>query len=496
MVRNILKYGTMTLMAIALVSCAALVDSPTGSISFAFPHGALSRSVGETYKVVIYYGLDRYDVEPTISGSTLTFTGLPTGDARIIVAKGTQSSDGFFYTDEYAQLYTTIVPGDNPQQNVALEATEFVRAPSLDGANVNGLATLDGSFYASTTGALTKGSYSEGEVSVADGPEVPEGVAVNSISIGKVYEDSVVTEQVWVNGTWSDDYDGGIMPWLPGTPNDTLDLEFSAGFGNTDNRDGDPSDVNVLHSGAFDVPDKDALAIVFQRNGGMGGVYLEENEFDTGSYPSNERPWIIDEINFDELLGDVVEEGTDFIKDFAVSESSAAYIITSLVTMKVTEDIVSGDLEFNSADDVLNSESIAYAPYLGFDDVCIDLGSDGTDEVIYLGTENGLYTGNVSSRAAEFFDGAPSLVAGTAGYYIKMVTASPNGYLVAFVARRGENPEFLIIVNNETDEVIDLRGLQGLPGDALSNLAWLDTNVLAVSGDRGLAVLDAVALFN
>ncbi len=512
--RNLYRYGVFAIAALLLASCAVgtLVDSPTGSISFAFPQGALSRGLegGETYKVVIYYGLDRYDAEPEVSGDELTFSDIPTGDVRIIVAKGTVGSDGFFYSKEYGQLFITIVAGDNGPYDLDLDTSEFTSAVSLMGKNVNGLAVLGDTVYASTSNSLALGGFDGSELSIdgSGAPDVPPGITVNSISVGKVYDgvDPEPDEQIWVNGTWSEATGGGIMPWLPGATD--LDTSFSEGFGNTEYReDGIVTDVTVKHSGAFEVSieNLDGLAIMFQRDGGMGGIYLKKDEFDAESHPSSDRPWIIDEIDFDELLSDVVEEGTEFIKDFTVSESSsAAYIATSLVTMKVSEDMVSEDVEFTSPDDILNSKFIAYAPYLGSDVVCIDLWSDDAGEIIYLGTENGLFAGSASADPDTFFDGGGSLVAGTAGYYINLVSASPEpddpatsevGSMVAFAARRGENPDLLIIVNNETDEVVDFRGLQGLPGTRLSNLVWLDEETLLVSGNHGVAAINAAALF-
>lgn len=510
-VRNLYRYGAFAIAALLLASCAAgtLVDSPTGSISFAFPQGALSRGLegGETYKVVIYYGLDRYDAEPEISGDELTFTDIPTGDVRIIVAKGAEDdADGFFYSEAYGQLFITIVAGDNGPYDLDLETSEFTPVSLLKGKDVNGLVALEGEFYASTESSLASGTFAEGQFAMNSGvPAVPGGVTVNSISVGKVYDgvDPEPDEQIWVNGTWNETDGGGIMPWLPGATD--LDTSFSDGFGNTDNREGGVvTDVTVLHSGAFEASHEgeDSLAIIFQRDGGIGGVYLTASEFENDA---SGWPWIIDEIDFDELLADVVEEGTEFIKDFTVSESSsAAYIATSFVTMKVSEEIVSqeGEVEFTSPDDILNSEFIAYAPYLGSDVVCIDLGTDGSEEIIYLGTENGLFAGPTSADDAEFFDGDGSLVAGTAGYYIQLISASPDdpatadvGSMVAFAARRGENPDLLIIVNNETDAVVDFRGLQGLPGTRLSNLVWLDEETLLVSGDHGVAAVNAADLF-
>ena len=505
MMKNLIRFSVLVIAALLFATCAAgtLVDSPTGSITFAFPSGALARGIGdETYEVAIYYGLDLYEAAPDITGDELSFADLPTGDVRIIVARGT-ADDGFFYSEAYGQLFITIVAGDNGPYDLDLDPSDFAWVESLKGSDVVGLAKLeegeeDDTFYAATAGSLVKGSYLNGTFSnVVDGPPVPAGIAVNSISVGKVYNGVDIDEQVWVNGTWNESAGGGIMPWV----DDDLDYEpitsFSSGFGNPKFRkDETAEDLSVEYSGAFEAPgDEGGLAIVFQRDGGMGGVYLAADEFDVVEYPAYERPWIVDEINFEELLADVVEEGTKFVKDLIVSsESSAAYVVTSIATLKASEEVISSTSDFE-VEDIMSSDAIAFAPDLGSAIVSIDVAGSGPDEVIYLGTENGLFSGPSSSTPAEFFDGgSASLIGGTAGYYVKLVSASPDGDLVAFAARRGGS-ELLIIVDIEADDAVDLRDLQGLPGNRLHNLVWLDNSTLAVSGDHGLAVIETGTLF-
>ena len=497
MIRNMVRFSILALTAVFLAACAAgtLVDSPTGSITFAFPKGALSRGIGEeTYRVVIYYGLDRYEAAPAVSDDRLTFTGIPTGDVRIIVARGAAADDGFFYTKDYGELFIKIVPGDNGPYDLNLKASEFVWVEELKEENVNGLVALGDVLYASTAGALSEITYTGDVLGFTPGPPVDDGIAVSSLSLGKVYEGGDWKPQVWVNGTWNGTAGGGIMPWDGGT----LDPDFSRGFGNPAYRkDGVPTDFEISYSGAFEAPDGAGLAIVFQRDGGMGGVYLTPAELALPREEWSEWPWIVDEINFEELLGDVVEEGTEFVKELIVSPKfSAAYIVTSLFTMKVSEDFVTAGSAPGSAGDFLSSDLVAVAPYLGSDNVSIELGVLDGVETIYVGTENGLYAGLSSDVPGEFFgSGGAALVTGTAGYYIKLIEASPDGNKVAFAARRGTNPDLLIVVDNQTEKVVDLRGLQGLPGIRLSNLVWLNDDFLAVSGDHGLAVLDVTQLF-
>jgi hypothetical protein len=137
---------------------------------------------------------------------------------------------------------------------------------------------------------------------------------------------------------------------------------------------------------------------------------------------------------------------------------------------------------------------VAFAPDLGSAIVSIDLSDTDSDEVIYLGTENGLYSGSSSEDTGEFFADSGALIDGTAGYFIKLVSASPDGNMVAFAARRG-GEELLILVDTDSGAVVDLRDLQGLPGNRLHNLVWLEDGVLAVSGDHGLAVVETASLF-
>ena len=498
MAKKIIRLSIVLITA-ALFAACALMEAPIASISFAFPAGALSRGIGEeTYRVAFYYGQVSYDATPSITDDTLTFSDLPTGNVRIIVARGRADvDDGFFYTDASGQMYITIVPGDNGPFNLDLSASKFKRVDQLQGENVTGLAALGGSFYAATAGALVSGTFSSGDFVVEDGPPLPGGVSVKSITIGKVYELGVIKEQVWVNGDWSETAGGGIMPWYPGSP--TLYLDFASGFANPANRqDGVLSGFSIDYSGAFNVPNEageDGLAVIFQRGGGMGGVYLLASEFEAD--PSG-WPWIVDEINFEELLGDIVEEGSDFIRDLIVSEeASAAYVVTALATLKVSEDVISGDSAFDSADDVFGSDAVAFAPDLGSDIISIDVNSGELDDTIYLGTENGLYAGSPSTAPGEFFKNGTTgtLVTGTAGYYIKLVSVQESGDRIALVARLGSNPDFLIIVNRADNKVVDFRRPQGIPGNRLSNIVWLDENVLAVSGDHGLSVIDTSSLF-
>jgi hypothetical protein len=59
---------------------------------------------------------------------------------------------------------------------------------------------------------------------------------------------------------------------------------------------------------------------------------------------------------------------------------------------------------------------------------------------------------------------------------------------VAFVAGRAGGPDALGVLAGTALTVY--RSPQGLPGETLNTLAWLDTDTLLVGGNGGLAALD------
>ncbi|MBT3274251.1 MAG: hypothetical protein HN368_13930, partial [Spirochaetales bacterium] len=199
------------------------------------------------------------------------------------------------------------------------------------------------------------------------------------------------------------------------------------------------------------------------------------------------------EINFGELLGDIVEEDADIVLDFQVSQKqSVVYLVSSLFTLKVAENILNGLGDDISFETILGSEYIGFAPDLGAFVTCIGFDESGTESVIFLGTTNGLYTGKASTAGNEFFaaGAAPALVGGTGGYPVKDISVSPEGSMVALISNLEDDPELLVLIDTAANLSVDFRTFQGLPGNELHNMVWLDNEMLAVSGDHGLAVID------
>ncbi len=485
---------------ILIASCALGLgaQTETGTLSFLFPMGSLSKQVGDTtYLVRVFYGLDLYDQEPTIEDDQITFTDLPLGEAWVFIAKGTVGSDEFFYPSASGDIEVTIVGGDNEPVTITLEDSPFQWSADLKGTSVVGLAELGGTVYAANKTAagngLYKGTYAGGTFITSSGPDLPADVEVSSLSVGKVLNGAGYIDQVWVNGSWSAATgSGGIMGWTASdTPGaDTLDNGLSDGFANAANRKDGVDDLNVVYSGAFVVDG--GVAIFFQRDGGLGGVYLDSpTEY---AKPKADWPWIVDEINLGELLADVVEEPDDLILDLELS-STTAYLVSTLLTAKVSETLITGGSSDVSVDDLLSSDSVAYAPELGAPIIDIDL--DETNGRIYIGTAKGLYVGEASAESGKFLkDGTQArAVSGTIGSSIEMVVSSKEGTYLAFVTKRGDDPDMLSLVEVATESVRTYRTLEGLPGEDILSLIWLDDNVLAIGGNRGLVAIDASRVF-
>jgi hypothetical protein len=496
MKKSVFLTAALIISVLLLSSCAiSSVTQTTGSLSLLFPMGSLSKDVGDpTYLVRVFYGLDLYDKEPDIVGDEITFPELPLGEAWIFIARGVESTDGFFYPTASGDLEITIVPGENGPVSVTLEDSPFQWSSDLKGKNVVGLVAVGDNVYAATSQNLYKGTYTNGVFSTSDGPDVPAGVTVNSLSQGTWYDSGTGYEdQVWVNSTWTQSAGGGIMAWT--VPNGSLDNDFSDGFGNTANRkDGVVTNVNIVNSGAFkvDTTDEEGVAIFFQRDGGLGGLFLDisPNEFDNakGSWP-----WIVDDINLGDMLGDVVEDTDDLIQDLEIG-STAAYLVSTLISVKVSEEILTSETTITS-DDLLDSDLVAYAPEVGAPITDLDL--DEAKGKIYIGTGRGLYVGDISSVPGEFIkdNAAPTAVAGTTGYAIKGVVSSTAGNYVAFITKRGDDPDLLSFIRVSDSKVVTYRTLQGLPGESIQSLAWLSDGSIAIAGDRGLVAVAMSSVF-
>lgn len=472
------------LAALAVVGCAVEPDAETGTMAFAFSPAARALGDRESYRVEVYYGADLYASLGAQTSDTIVFDALPTGLATVFVAQGSGAGDGFV-ASKYGSFQITIAPGYNDPKSLTLADVPF--SSTLREIGVSSVVSMGSDVYVATTGNLLKRTtYEAGWTSASDGPEVPTGMRDLSLSLASYFtEEGFYAPQVWVNGTWTAGT-GGIIPWI----GSSLDQTFASGFslGSNWSSGSVPSGASftVLRSGSYAVstPDEEeGLAIFYQRNGGLGGVYV------TSSSRQNQEnwPWIMDQIDLTAALGDILTPGQEPILDFAVSRDGL-YLVTSFTTLRVSKTLL--DERPSDAQEVLESGYVAFAAGVTSPIISIAV-HDATTGTVYLGTGNGLWKGQTGTEGFFATDTVPARVADTIGYRVRTISVSPGGGYVAFISNRGEGADFLAVMPADAPEDLQMyRTLQGLPGVSLTSLSWLDDSTLLVGGNAGLAALE------
>jgi hypothetical protein len=482
MKKRSLFYSFVTLVALAALAvagCAIDQGARTGAMTFAFSPAARALGTGETYRVEVYYGSDLYEAKDSLNDETIVFEALPTGQATVFVAQGSGAGDNFV-ASKYGSFEVTVAPGDNSPQSLTLAEVPF--RTTLAGVGVASVVSMGSDVYVATSSNLLKRTaYDAGWSSLSNGPAVPEGMRDLSLNIASYFTEGGFAPQVWVNGTWSAGA-GGILPWV----GSSLDQSFAAGFslGSNWSSGSVPADsaFTVLRSGSYAVSPADAedgLAIFYQRNGGLGGVYV------TRAAAGNQENWhwIMDQIDLSAALGDIVTPGQEPILDFAVSDN-ALYLVTSFTTLRVSKDLL--DARPSDAQAVLESGYVAFATDVraAITSIAVNGGK------VFLGTNDGLWKGTAGSTDFFAADGPPARVPATTGYRVRTISVSPDGAYVAFISNRDEGADFLAVM--PVDAPADLRmyrTLEGLPGRSLKSIVWLDASTLLVGGSGGLAAL-------
>jgi hypothetical protein len=189
----------------------------------------------------------------------------------------------------------------------------------------------------------------------------------------------------------------------------------------------------------------------------------------------------MDQLDLSAWLGDVLAEGQEPVLDIAMG-SDAMYAVTAFTTVKISSQILVNPP--TSAQAFFGSDYLAFAPSLGAAVLSVALGPDGD---VYLGTAAGLWSEAGSSDPAEFFDADPQPVPGAEGHVVGDIAVSSSGH-VAFISWRGEGSDSLVVLADGVATAY--RTIQGLPGQTLTALAWLDADTLLVAGEDGLAALD------
>jgi hypothetical protein len=504
---------------LVLGSCGFGPVEQMGSVTLSLP-AAGAKVLGdsiEVYRISVFVGQDvikEERVEATGTTQTISLTEVPVGSCTFLVSRGEEEiASGDFYPTHSGELTVTIIPGENDPGDVTLYPVPFTAAADMRGETVNGLVVAsDGTVAVSTPDKLYTLTYDSetGTFSAAaDGPAV--GPEINSLSLGKVFgETDGFVERVFVNTTWTLETGGGILPWdlgVAATGEAALDEDFTAAF---DSVPGEAADairsnsdpVSVLRSGtyAYDAEEgeTDWIAVYFQRDGGLGGIFLTRDEWDNvaGDQPPETWPWIVDQIDLSAQLGELLAEGEEPVLDFLVIED-ALYMVSKLFTFKLSSELLDVFSE-SSSDEIMEQLLDPESGYVGFAPgeslpLIRSLGYDGTR--VYVGTENGLWYGNASESRGEFVvPGSLTTepVSGTRGRVITRIAVSPSGDYVAFVSKRS-GVQRVNVLDTALFETTSYQALHGIPGTAFSQLWWLSDEVLLVAGNRGLAALSLAA---
>jgi hypothetical protein len=291
--------------------------------------------------------------------------------------------------------------------------------------------------------------------------------------------------QVWVNGSWSLSGGGGILPWTGAAPG-SLDAAFVDGFDDDLNWAGSQDPFTVFDSGAYfrnEAADTDdLLAIFYRRSGGIGGVAITRLE---SAVPAD-WSWVMDQIDLAAQMGEALPAGTEPILDFAVGED-ALYVVSAITTLKVSEELMNN--ETAAASDFFTSPYVGFAG--GVADPIVSVALATAADTVFLGTENGLWTGATSSVDGDFFEAGsvPDRIDATAGYAVRTIEVSADGAYVAFINERAGSPDTLVVLDVAGESLVAYASMEGLPGEDLHSLSWLGTTLL-VAGSGGLAALD------
>jgi len=484
--RRITRRIVLSLVAVAATAAIVLTGcmvSSGGAGSLAIRFGsARALSAGESYRVDVYYGRDRFTTQ-TSPTPEIIVNDLPTGMATIYVAVGAGVGEAFV-ASRTGRIDLNIAAGDNQPDGLALSPVALDADTSAGTGAVTSVVASGGLAYAYTAAGLRSGPFG----SLTDGPALPAGLTDVSLSLGRFFDGGTGSsvEQVWVNGSWTPDGEGGIIPWTGAS----LNLAFTDGFDLQSNWDGTREGFSILRSGAFFVNSSiadsgDGLAIFYQRNGGIGGVWTKRSEQGTVA----NWPWIMDQIDLSAELGSVLPAGQEPIVDFALG-TNALYLVSSFTTMKISEGAIDPSNNV-AAQDLFDSPYVGFAE--GIPDAIVAIGLDLSPlSRVYLGTADGLWKGTTSTDSQSFFsvDGPATKVAATAGYGIRNIAVSADGKHVAFITERVGCPDSLAVIIEATGDVVTYRSMEGLPGETLNALTWLDADTLLVAGNAGLAKLD------
>jgi len=399
-----------------------------------------------------------------VNGSgTVTISELPPGNSyRLVVAAGTASEDGTYFTtlkygmsDEFP-----IKAGVETSVAMTLDAisTSYKAEPGM-----KSVVVTDGSIVAASSSAVYTGSSistltSAGSWSASNG-------TINSLSLG--YTSSTSTYFPMANTT------NGVYILSEGT------ATLKGGTIAPVTKDGKVIDSNgALQSGSYD------------------DVFFFQGERQFGGLTGSDTSWTTVKLDFEGLsgkpimdffvIGDPASETSDVFGFFATKFVGSFRMGESFINSEDPPD-VSDILDRDNSFLSFFGEGIPLIQCFGF--------TGDSRNTLYLGTKNGAYTTTASFAAGGTGLGVtPALLAGTKGINItKMVTR-------LFTTGTDTTTKIPAVAMLSSSELIVVKGgnlyrmpyVTGLVG-TLTDIAWNGTKVV-ITGSLGVGEVETKAL--
>jgi hypothetical protein len=466
---------TGIVILIFLFSCDVVVENKTCSLTITLP--AVNRAPGTrapiytrpgTYYARVYLlfnrelfrlGKDTDFIERKLSGDQRreTIEHIPAGyPYKLWLGVGTKEFNGDFDAFDvqfYAESedFRLVADRENPV-HVDLLESPFIKAQNLLGRYVGGAAAQGASpdnIYAATRTNVYRGTFDAAPdpdtLTMTMNPQSFSGYSINSLTEGYRYTGAGAPPACLYINT-----NRNVFTWDGGG---SFSSAFIANLGQ----------VNILRSLAYDDSD-DNVCFFFQRNGGLGGIEWDQ------AVPAR-RDWV--HVNYRRYFkGEIVH-------DFVVSDTandSNVYFATAIGAFRIPESLIEDyDAEINPKVNLLRAAQF-FKVRQGKKELHIyALCYDAVNNVMYLGTENGLWRIGIPS----IIGGTPTLVPGTERNRIYI--AKINIY------RAYASKTYLFIQDNAGNLVHTYPFVAGLPG-AVTSMDW-DGNNLLISGTEGLVVL-------
>ncbi|RKX81117.1 MAG: hypothetical protein DRP57_12265, partial [Spirochaetes bacterium] len=195
------------------------------------------------------------------SVADINIENIPAGQYTVLLSVGNVDSSNFFDVTQYGQSdIVSITSGSTAEVTLPLGPSPFSKY--LKGIELRGVKELAGTVYTAGKDKLYKSALANLDNIGSNTATTPAGYEVQSLSIGKVV--STGDSAIWLNTN------KGILPYKTVT---SFDTSFSSGLGN----------ITILDSGALDSSGSFPITVFFQREGGLGGVYITNEAKDSPS---------------------------------------------------------------------------------------------------------------------------------------------------------------------------------------------------------------------